>query len=203
MKSLRAVCVAAVIILIAIYSIVEFRHQSSVASQVPEDIKQAVREKRPGGQWRAWYVDGPVSLAVVQEDSSYTGFIRYYFYRFERSVSGLNHEDWLFELQSRDRFQVHPTYALTYDPNPMGQRPYRQFALGLAQDNRIKRVLITTAHGEGQEAILFQGFWWLQADIDPQDYEKSKWVRAEAVDEKGNVLYSVVPQYPTIPSEPH
>lgn len=103
---------------------------------------------------------------------------------------------------ARGNFEAECSYSLIAATKPKEQRPYEEFAIGTAFDKRITRVIALTADGRSTVAELFDGYWWMKAKMDPENYSRDKWVEIQALDSKGDVLYRLEPQYPGIPCEP-
>lgn len=194
-----------VVLAVACACAVWLPQQSALVRRIPADIKQQIlagyHGDIDGPTWQAYRedIDG-ASFAVVSWTSPYSPNVTNYdIYRIVRSdgkptMRGISHR-W-----RGGSFEASGSYLLTSGPS-MDQRPYEHFLGGTAFDKRTARIVASTRDGRTADAVFFDGFWWLDAPMNPADYVSDKWVTASAYDAAGNLISTCTPEYGIIPCE--
>ncbi|MGE5560866.1 MAG: hypothetical protein ACM3XN_07475 [Chloroflexota bacterium] len=215
MKRTRIAAVVIIAALLALVCIRQIRIQTAVADRIPSDLKQRItdesrfiqdgQEIHPGVVWRAFRAVGETLYVVAEwQVAPLYGTVPYTkltFYRIIPGSAGSRIPSWTLHWQGAT-FEGECSYSLVIADDPKQQRPYEHFAVGTALDKKIARVIALTQDGRETAAVLFDGYWWMTATMDPANYVRDKWVEIQALDASGNILYSAEPQYPRIPCEP-
>lgn len=215
MRRTRIIAMAVITLILVLFCIWQVRTQNAVANRIPSDLKQKImdgsrfaqngQEIHPGVVWRAYRAEGDTAYLVAEwQVAPLYGTAPYTELTFYRIVAGKTEPDiptWRLNWKGA-KFEAQCDYSLVASPDPKQQLPYEHFAVGTALDKKIASVVALTQDGRKTEAVLFDGYWWMTAKMDPANYVQDKWVEIQALDAKGNILYKLEPQYPGIPGEP-
>jgi len=196
-RNIRLVSVVVVLLILAISAARWLAHQNTLAAKIPGPIRDAVMAHYgdPAGvSFRAYAVRGDHSFVVTE--SRYppgAPWLSYDFFRIS-STQNLNSLIIPQPMQwSGGKFEAGCSFGYDSKGNPC-----QAFAVGVAFDKAISRVVGVTADGRTTEAEVFDGFWWMTSPTDPYNYAKDLWTKIVAYDAEGKALYDCAPQYPPI-----
>lgn len=195
LRDMRVIAVAMLVILLIIGLAAEWRVQNATLVRIPEQIRDTVlewygKEHAQGIVFRAYAVMTDCSFVVTEYNYPPGAGKVLDFFQLDTSGKMAFFAPQEVRL-GNDKFEVNCLLYWDYS-----ERPYQQFAAGVALDKKSARIVGTTADGRTQEAYLFDGYWWMSSDLDPNDYEKDKWIKITLYDAEGKILDERVPKYP-------